>query len=74
MMRPREIRRMRREARPVIEAIKHPLIVVTGGREPEPEPSAAQLAAAERLREEHDLLHLGIPSDAALWRAMARAK
>jgi len=84
MMRPRDIRRLRRAAAGVIDAVMHPLVEVCQanppGRSAGPhnrnpaKASPAQMNAAEALREEHDLLHLGIPSDAELWRVMDAAR
>lgn len=92
-MRPRELRRLRRQAPALMNAVAHPLIEISGAPAAldlsalacwVPSPASVdqdgsvatpgQLEAAEKLREEHDLLHLGIPSDAKLWAAMWRAR
>ncbi len=61
MIRPRDIRRARRDDRA-------PLFIVEQ-RLPSG-PTARQLEAAEALRHELDLLSRGAPSDAELWRVM----
>lgn len=85
MIRPREIRRQRRQQHCVDECVRHPLMIVgpaeplqvvlnlDGWRDPYAVTSE-QLAAAEALREERDLLCLGAPSDGELWAVMSKAR
>lgn len=65
MTRPRDARRAARAANR-----NRPLLVWRS----EWEPTARQLAAAEALRDEYDLLCRGVPSDAEIYRVMVAAR